>query len=209
LSDTDTRTLLERWYAGNAEAQRRLAEKNLAWIEARVRQRLGAHLRRIGDLRDFVNEALLDFLEYAPRFRVESTAQLRALLARVVENAIRDQDDFWFRARRRALSQELRLETDSIVALGERLRPTTPPEDRAARNEMSALLRLAIEILEPDDRRVILLRHWDELEFEEVARRLATTVEAARKRYQRALPRLARVIERLQRGELGEDGAGP
>jgi RNA polymerase sigma-70 factor (ECF subfamily) len=208
VSDTDTRTLLARWHAGDADAHRRLTEENLPWIEERVRARLGAHLRRIGDLRDFVHEALVDFLAYAPRFQVESTAQLRALLARVVENSIRDQDDYWFRARRRALSQELRIESDSIVELGKNVKSPTPPEERAARNELSAILRLAVEVLEPLDRRVVLLRHWDEYEFDKVAEELSITVAAARKRYQRALPRLARIVDRMQRGDLagGEDG---
>lgn len=209
MIDNDTRSLLERWHAGSPEAQRALAEKNLDWVENRVRERLGTHLLRVGELRDFAHEALLDFLQYAPRFQVASGAQLRALLARVVENAIRDQDDFWFRAQRRAISQEMTLGSDSVVDLGARVRPATPPEEGAARNEMSALLRLAVELLDPADRKVVLLRHWDDLEFPVIAERLGVGEEAARKRYQRALPRVARLVERLQRGELGEESSGP
>lgn len=201
----ETHALLERWNEGSPEARRALAVRHLDWVEKRVRERLGQHLLRVGDLRDFAHEALIDFMEYAPRFRVASEAQLRGVLARVVENAIRDQDDFWFRAQRRALSQELNLGSDSVIDLGARVRPTTPPEDGAARNEISAMLRLAVELLDPADRKVILLRHWEDLGFPVIAERLGIGLEAARKKCQRALRRVAQLVERMRNGELGHE----
>jgi DNA-directed RNA polymerase specialized sigma24 family protein len=56
--------------------------------------------------------------------------------------------------------------------------------------------------MEPADRQIIVLRQWDELEFSEIAARMGGSPDGARMRFQRALPKLALRIQRLQRGEL-------
>lgn len=199
---TDFPHILTRWQAGEVDALQTLIQRNLDWIRARVRQRLGDRMRRIGDSEDFLQETLLDFLKYTPRFRVENEEQFRGLLARVVESAIRDKNDYWFRTRRRQLSQERPLPTDSVLDLSLGASAVTPPDEKTAKQEMDALLRMAIEVLQPEDREVVVLRHWDDLEYEAIGERLGVTADGARKRYKRALPKLARTLERLSRGDI-------
>lgn len=201
LANAHTKELLARWHAGDLEARRELLERDLDWIEARVFARLGKRMLRIGDPRDFLHEALKDFLQYGPRFEVSSRGQLRALFARIVESAIRDENDHWFRAQRRAMSREVPLPSDSVVLIPHHRLPT-PPDERAIRNENGALVRLGIELLDPEDRRIILLRDWEGLAYAEIASQLGLTLETAKKRYQRALRRLAEKLERLQLGDL-------
>ncbi len=199
---SSTEDLLNRWYRGDRDALRELVEQNSVWVKRRVRERLGDKLRQIGESDDFVQESMLDFMEYTPRFKVRGQAQLRALLARVVENAIRDQNDYWFKARRRALSRACPVPADSVLDLAPGGRATTPPDERSAQNELDALLRLAVELLDPDDRRVVVLRHWDEHEFTTIGDELGLTPDGARKRYERALPKLGAILKRLRRGDL-------
>ncbi len=195
----ETEDLLARWHAGDSAARDALIERNLPWILERVRARLGAFLRGRADSGDFVQEALLDFLAYTPRFRVASEAQFRALLLRVIEHAIGDQYDYHQAWRRRA-SREQPLASDTVIDLTGRA--PTPPDERAERNEDQALLRLALELLEPPARRVIQMRQWDGLSYSDIATRLALSESAARKQHQRALQRLAELLDRLRRGEL-------
>ena len=145
---------------------------------------------------------MLDFLEYSPRFRVANEAQFRSLLARVVESAIRDKNDYWFRTRRRALSQECPVSSDTVIDLAPGGRTLTPPDERTAQNEMDALLRLAVEMLDPDDRRVVVLRHWDDADFAVIAAEIGVTPDGARKRYERALPKLANLLKGLKQGDF-------
>ena len=65
------------------------------------------------------------------------------------------------------------------------------------------MLRLAIGLLEVDDREVVVLRQWDGLPFEEVGTRLGISADAARMRFQRALVEVAAKVALLRRGELG------
>jgi len=193
--------LLERWCAGDGEALAALLEQELPWIRTLVRRRLGGLLRRAGDTQDYVQEALLDVLRLGPRFVVAERRHFRGLIARIVENTLRDQHER-FTAARRDLRREASLGSPTTLHLVPGARPATRPSDAASRSETGAWVCLALELLEPDDRRIIVLRGYRELEFKEVAADIGTTVKAAQMRFSRALQRLARKLEELQAGRL-------
>lgn len=194
--------MLRRWNGGDRAALEQLVRAQLPWIQARVRERLGAELRQKAESVDFVQEALIDFLEYGPRFELESEAQLRALLARIVENNIRDAHRH-LRRKRRDIRREQAPGQESVL----QLEPAAPSMQRPSRvldrEERMAWIRLGLELLEPEDRQVLELRDWEERSFVEIAQELGIGESAARMRYQRALPKLAKNVERLRRGELG------
>jgi RNA polymerase sigma-70 factor (ECF subfamily) len=66
----------------------------------------------------------------------------------------------------------------------------TSPSRAAIRGEMLAQLERALECLDPIDREVLALRHFEELSNNEVASLLGIQKAAASKRYVRALERL-------------------
>ncbi|MEW6745262.1 MAG: sigma-70 family RNA polymerase sigma factor [Planctomycetota bacterium] len=133
-------------------------------------------------------------------FTVSDDETFRALLARVVENTIKDRRD-WFRARRRTISKECRLPSDTVLDLNRGAGRQQTPSEAAHRNEQEAWVRLAIELIDPKDREIIVLREWDGLEFAAVGERLGMSAEAARKRFGRALSRLGESVCALRRGD--------
>jgi RNA polymerase sigma-70 factor (ECF subfamily) len=191
---------LHRVHLGDTDALRALVTENLPWIEAHVRRRLTPQARGYGDTQDYVQEALLEALRDGPRFSVENPAACRALLARIVENNVVDRIR-WLQRGRRDRRRERALPTDSVLALDAPQRAVTETPERADKNEQQAWLRLALELLDPDDREVIQLRDWDGLTFPELGKRLDVSEEAARKRYLRALPKLAQKLDRLRQGQ--------
>ena len=66
----------------------------------------------------------------------------------------------------------------------------TGPSVRAARKEIRERLRFAVEQLPPHYREVIILRHLEQLTFEEIAGVLGVREAASRSRYRRAVERL-------------------
>jgi RNA polymerase sigma-70 factor, ECF subfamily len=82
------------------------------------------------------------------------------------------------------------------------------PSEAAAQNEERGWIRIALELLGAEDRQVILLRDWQELGFAAIGARLGLTEAAARMRYVRALPRLARTVQQLQCRRFGDLVAG-
>jgi RNA polymerase sigma-70 factor (ECF subfamily) len=196
-----TLALLQRWHGGDPEALRELLRQHLPWIRERVHQRLGPALRRRGDTEDFLHEAVIELLRYTPRFLVGESDAFRRLLSRIVENMMRDQHEFFARQRRALAREDARLD-DSVLCLDARARTATSPSQAAARSEERAWLRLALELLAPEDRDAIVLREYEQLPFAEVGARLGVAADAARMRFQRALARLAAAVEKLRRGEF-------
>ncbi len=73
----------------------------------------------------------------------------------------------------------------------------TSPSQAAMRQELSDLLVKAIEAMEPLDREVLALRHFDELTNDEVAQMLGIPKGTASKRYVRALERLRAILDQV------------
>jgi RNA polymerase sigma-70 factor (ECF subfamily) len=195
----DTRALLHRWHAGERAALEQLLAEHIGWIHAQVEARLGPLLRARGETVDYVQNALVAALQYTPRFVTADRQQFRALLARIVENHLRDAHDH-HRAVRRSPARERPPPTDSVLELDRPQLSTAGPPTAAGANEGAAWVRLALELLEPPDREVVLLRQWHGLEFAAIGERLGVTEDAARMRFQRALPKLAAEVVRLRSG---------
>jgi RNA polymerase sigma-70 factor (ECF subfamily) len=73
---------------------------------------------------------------------------------------------------------------------GQLVSKMTSPSQAAIRHELQEHLRAALEAMDPIDREVLALRHFEELGNNEVAQVLGISREAAGKRHVRALKRL-------------------
>lgn len=197
--DDATLELLQRWHRGDRAALEALVQRDLPFLRVRLRERLGEHLLQRAQFDDYLQDAVAEILAYSPRFLCGSAAAFRRLLAQIVENMLRDRHDFWAR-RRRDQAREQSLPDDSVLLLDARARTATSPSRAAVRNEEAALLRLAMDLLDPDDRAALVLREYEGLPFADVGARLGITENAARMRFQRALGRLAGELDALRRG---------
>jgi RNA polymerase sigma-70 factor, ECF subfamily len=73
----------------------------------------------------------------------------------------------------------------------------TSPSGAAARADMLTLVQAAIEQMDPIDREVLALRHFEELTNSEVAEALGIEQKAASIRYIRALRRLKQILAQV------------
>ncbi len=71
----------------------------------------------------------------------------------------------------------------------------TSPSQAAMRHELQDRLRAALDEMDPLDREVLALRHFEELSNNEVAQVLNISKDAASKRHIRALKRLKGILE--------------
>lgn len=194
--DGKTLELLRRWNGGDQDALGALLEHHLQWITDYVHGRLGAKLRSRAETQDFVQASMLEFLRYGPKFEVTDESAFRGLLARVAENNIRDQNRYLGREKRDQDRERL-ASSDSILDLDAR-RDVTRPSQHAQRDESVALIRVALELLDPQDREVVRMREVDELPFAEIGARMEVSEDAARMRFGRALPKLAEKVAQLR-----------
>lgn len=205
---TATRDLLQRWHQGDQEALGALVAQESTWIADHVHRRLGPLLRARADTQDIVQHTLVEVLKSGPRFVVDDRAQLRALLARMVENVLRyharhdqQQKRDVRRERPAGLPAGLPAASNSVLVLSPSAQGPGPATQAAAA-ETRDWLRLALELLDPDDRDVIVWREYDELPFADIAARLGIPEAHARVRFQRALPKLGKKLQQLQQGQL-------
>lgn len=196
-----TLQLLQRWHAGDRAALHELVQRDLPWLRARVRQRLGDGLRQHGNTEDFLQDAVIDILNYTPRFVAQDGDTFRRLVTQIVENCLRGQTEFYSRMRRDRARQQP-LDSDSVLAIAGAAQNGTTPSQHAARNEEEAWLRLALDLVDPADRDVIVLREWKGESFAAIGAALGVPENTARMRFARALGRLADKVAALRRGEL-------
>jgi RNA polymerase sigma-70 factor (ECF subfamily) len=197
-----TRRLLDDVRRGDRRALERLLARYRPDMEAFVAFHLDARLRGRVDPSDLVQEAQLevalridDFLERRPmpfHLWVRRTAYQRLL------NLRRDQ-----RRGRRCVDREVPLpERSSLLLAGPLVRGVPSPSQQAEAREFAERVGRAVAELAEADREVLLMRHAQELAYEEIAYLLDVEPAAARKRYGRALIRLQKVL--TNHGLLGE-----
>jgi RNA polymerase sigma-70 factor, ECF subfamily len=206
-NDGDTVDLIRRWQTGDRRALGLILERHLEWITECVRRWLGPRLRSKAETGDLVQEVVVEIIESGPRFVVSNSEHFRALLARMARNVVCDQIDR-FTALRRHVGRERPLPPDALVDLDPPRGSVRRPSEEAAQRESEAFMSLGLELLDADDRRVVLLRDIDELPFAEVAKRLGTTVGAATTRHRRAVARLKETVELLRDGRLADALSG-
>src|SRR5262249_1799150 len=112
-------------------------------------------------------------------------------------------------AQRRDASREVPLPPAGLTPVrsesmgGAFVSPLTSPSQAAMRQELQARLREALDALDPLDREVLALRHFEELSNHETAQVLGISRDAASKRHIRALKRLKELLAHLPHGEAG------
>ncbi|MEM7202307.1 MAG: sigma-70 family RNA polymerase sigma factor [Planctomycetota bacterium] len=192
--------LLQRWHDGDETSFDAIVERVLPWLRQHVHGRLGARLRGKIETVDAVQDAVLAFMRDSPRFVLADEGHLRAILARVVENVLRNHHRY-FMAKRRELARERPLPSGSSVRL-DRGAPRGTPSQAAANDEEEALLRLALEVMEPIEQRIVCMRVYDDLSYVEIAHQLGLKEDAVRKRFQRAMPKLTAKVMCLRDNDI-------
>jgi RNA polymerase sigma-70 factor (ECF subfamily) len=91
-------------------------------------------------------------------------------------------------------------EATSAALAAQLLGRDTRPSVAAVRAERERRLQEALNAMDPLDREVLVLRHFEELSNAEVARELKLQESAASKRYMRALHRLKQALAALPGG---------
>lgn len=134
---------------------------------------------------DLVQETFLRMVRTIIRY--EDTGRFEAWLFRIAANLARDHAR---RGRRRGPVASLDGQLEADVA--EELLSVTAPEplEPAVGGEETRRLERGLEKLAPQDREVLLLRHFSELPFREIAEILGVPLGTALARAHRALERL-------------------
>jgi RNA polymerase sigma-70 factor (ECF subfamily) len=192
--------LLERARAGDCAALAELFQGQRNRLEQMVRLRLDRRLQGRLDPSDVVQEAFLDvarrFPEYAANPSVPFFLWLRLLTGQRLIDLHRQH--LGAKMRNAGLEVSLRhgdFPLASSASLAELLLGgLTTPSRAAIRAETRLRVQDALDAMDPVDREVLVLRHFELLSNEETAQLLGLKPSAASNRHMRALKRLKEMM---------------
>jgi RNA polymerase sigma-70 factor (ECF subfamily) len=200
-----TEPLLARAAAGDGAAWGTLLALHQERLARMVAFRMDPRLRGRIDAADIVQEAFVEASAHREVYFREPTVPLFLWLRGVVSNKLLELHRHHLGTRMRDAKRELPLDgaqkSDTSAALCAHLTAgLTRPSVAAVRGEVRARLAEALAGMDPTDREVLAMRHFEQLSNAEAAEVLGIQERAAAKRYLRALERLKEILAEMPGG---------
>jgi RNA polymerase sigma-70 factor, ECF subfamily len=209
----ETTLLLSRAAGGDIDAWGALLTLHQVRLLEGINFRLDLRLRGRIDAADVVQETFIAATERRAEFFQQSAQPLFLWLRWMVGNTLLELHRHHLGVQMRDVRREMHFHfaLDGSVyddgtqgALVEQLTGgVTGPSTAAARVEVKARLNEALSQMDPIDREVLALRHYEHLTGSETAQVLGIQEDAASKRYLRALGRLREILSDMPGGLTG------
>ena len=193
--------LIRRAAAGDESAMTELFDSHRERLRRMVRLRLDRRLQGRVDPSDVLQDAFVDLVERLPEYASRSGLPFFLWLRLVVGERLLRVHRHHLGAALRDANREISLyqgrmpQASSASLADQLLGRITSASQAAARIELQHLLQEALNGMEPIDREVIALRHFEDLSNDEVATALGLSKAAASKRYVRAMVRLKGIVD--------------
>ena len=190
--------LIAQGRQGNELALAELFEHFQPRLQRMVELRLDARLKGRIDAADVLQETFLDVVkgidDYAQHEDFPFFLWLRLMTGRRLMNVHRAH----LAAQKRSAARERQrgnIPGATSMSLADLFaRSTTSVSKKVERAELREKIEQSIEAMDPLDREILTLRHFEELSNSEVARELDLSKSAASNRYIRALTRLREIM---------------
>jgi RNA polymerase sigma-70 factor (ECF subfamily) len=198
--------LLVRAAAGDAEAWRILLERDRQRLQRMVGLRLDRRLQGRIDASDVVQEAHIEALTRLPDYLRDPKLPFFLWLRLIVGQRLKILHRRHLGAHKRNADREIGLyegampEASSAALAARLLGHLTLPPDAAVRAERKNRIQSALNAMEPLDREILALRHFEQLSNAEAAQALGLSTSGASKRYVRAIERLKELLTAARRG---------
>jgi RNA polymerase sigma-70 factor (ECF subfamily) len=212
----DLRGLIERAAANDPAAVGELFHQHHDRLRRMICLRLDHRLQGRLSPSDVLQEAFLEYARALPEYAKAPAAPfylwLRCITARKLHALHRHHLGTRVRDARReiSLARGALPEASSVSLAAQLLGKLTTPSQAILRAEVQLRIQEALDEMDPLDREVLALRHYEQLSNREIAFVLGVSEAAASIRFIRALRRLKEMLQRVP-GLLGDAGeaAGP
>jgi RNA polymerase sigma-70 factor (ECF subfamily) len=198
--------LLRRVAEGDQNAWGSVLQRHRERLRRLVAIRLDRRLRGRIDASDVIQEAYLDATRRLADYLRQPDLPVFLWLRFLVCQRLQEQHRRHLGAEARDAGREVaplpggHLGADSAMLAAQLLGKLTTPSQAAIRAERRRLLQEALDRMDPLDREVLALRHFEQLSNGEIAQVLGLDKSAASKRYSRALVRLKEILAGLPGG---------
>jgi RNA polymerase sigma-70 factor (ECF subfamily) len=204
MADTgDLTDLLDRAAAGDAAAVTELFSRYRKRLKRMVRLRLNRQLQGRLDDSDILQEALLEAAKRLPEYLVDKPLPFFLWLRHITGQKLIDAHRRHLGAEIRDAAREVSLHRGAMPAASsaslaaQLLGRLTSPSQAAIKAEARLCVQEVLNSMDPIDREVLALRHFEQLNNAEVAATLGINESTASSRYLRALKRLKDEVQQI------------
>lgn len=198
----DAEQLLAQARAGTPECLGRLLQYYANYLKLLAATQIDKKLRRRCSPSDVVQETFFEAHRDFGQFRGQSEPELLAWLRRILANNLAGVVEKHVLAAKRDVRREVSLggmeralERSALKLEAALVDRGTSPSSDVHRREYTIFLADRLAELPPDYREVLVLRHFEDLPFPEVARRMGRSPGAVRMLWLRAIGKLRRVLD--------------
>jgi RNA polymerase sigma-70 factor, ECF subfamily len=192
--------LVRRAATGDEKALGDLFYRHRQRLRNMLNVRLDRRLHRRLDPSDVLQEVYLDMVRRLPEYATNASVPFYVWLRALAGQRLMDLHRRHLGAQMRTPDVEISLHRGALpqassVSLAQHLLGhLTSPTQAALRAELKLRLQEVLNGMEPVDREIIVLRHFEELSNVEVAELLGLNKSAASKRYLRAVRKLRDIL---------------
>jgi RNA polymerase sigma-70 factor (ECF subfamily) len=199
----DVQDLVRRIAAGDQQALAEAFARYRSRLRRMVQLRLDRRLQGRIDASDVLQEAYLDLSQRAAEYAANPNLPLFLWMRLMTGQRLQILHRRHLKAKLRDAAQEVSIyrgalpQASSVSLAAQLLGRLTSPSHAATRAEMQLRLQEALNGMDPVDREVLALRHFEELTNSETAQVLGIKKAAASNRYVRALDRLREALSSI------------
>jgi RNA polymerase sigma-70 factor (ECF subfamily) len=203
---SEVNRLLQQARAGDPDSWEALLARHCERLRRMIALRLDHRLQGRVDASDVIQEAFLEAVSRLSEYVQQPTMPFFLWLRFLTSQKLLELHRRHFGTKMRDLGREVSLnpgglpQTTSAALAAQLLGHSAGPSEAAIRAEVKLRLQEALNSLEPLDREVLALRHFEHLSNSETAQVLGIEKSAASKRYLRALRRLKEILSSMPGG---------
>jgi RNA polymerase sigma-70 factor (ECF subfamily) len=199
-NSSETDRLLQRAAGGDEESWGTLLTRHEERLRRMVAFRMDQRLQGRIDPQDIIQEAYLEASEHRAEYLRRPAMPFLLWLRGIAGNKLRELHRHHLGTQMRDAGRDVSLfrrtmpEATSAALAAQVLGHATRPSEAAVRAEAKIFLQTALNAMDPIDREVLALRHFEQLTPAETAQVLGIKEKAAGMRYVRAIKRLKDIL---------------
>jgi RNA polymerase sigma-70 factor (ECF subfamily) len=188
--------LIRRAIDGDQDALAKLFQIHRPRLKRMVKLRMDRRLQGRFDASDVLQEAAIDLSKRLPDYVADHKIPFFIWLRLITSQRLAQLHRQHLGTAKRDANMDVSLyrrawpQASTEYLASQLLGRFTSVSEKAVRAELQIKLQQTLNDMDPDDREVLVLRHFEELSNEETAKVLEINASAASKRYVRALRRL-------------------
>ena len=198
-----TEELLVNVRGGESLAVEQLMDRHRNSLRRMIQLRLDQRLMQRMDVSDVIQDVLMEANRRLKDYLANPVIPFHLWIRQIAKDRIIDAHRRHRVSAKRSIDRE-QPQTgkgppdQSTMELANQFRDQAlTPAAAATQRELAEQIESAVQLLRENDREIILMRHYEQLNNQEIAQSLGLTEPAASMRYLRALKRLREVIEGL------------